>query len=364
MRDWKPQAKFTNRRIRIMKIDKERVRSILFITLSNLGDIILTIPVLEKLRHGFPEAYIDVITGAPGKDIFVSYPAVREVAVPKKPRSFGKRMLQIIELRRRRYDLVVDLKNSLVPYVIGARFHSRLFVSLMNGRDLPGSGRISPVRHKKEEHLSRLLGLGIDPLFDAGFFIPVTDEEKSRVTEMMDSGEGGKAVILNPGAKSHLKRWDAVKYAGLADRLVSELGCRVFVTGSDEDRETVQWVTSRMKRPVMDLCCRTSIGALLELMSRVDLVITNDSAPLHVASAAGVPTIAVFGPSDERKYGPLAERSIVVKPGVSCRPCGRARCARGRVNGCISGVGIDEVFQAARELLEGENRRQYGRDSH
>ena len=347
-----------------MMIDKEKVRSILFITLSNLGDIILTVPVLEELRRAFPGAYIDVITGAPGKDVFISCPAVREVTVPEKSRSLGKRIQQIIGLRRRRYDLAVDLKNSLIPYLIGAKFHSQLSISLMNGRCFPGSIRRSPVRHKKEEHLSKLRSLGIAPFSDAGFFIPVTDEEKKQVSEMMVSGKGKRTVILNPGAKSHLKRWDAAKYAGLADRLISELGCRVFVTGNEDDREVVRQVISRMESPVTDLCCRTSTGALSELMRRVDLVITNDSAPLHMASAVEVPTIAVFGPSDERKYGPLAEKSIVVKPRISCRPCGRARCAIGRVNGCISEVEIDEVFQAAGELLEGENSRQYGRDSH
>ena len=92
-------------------------------------------------------------------------------------------------------------------------------------------------------------------------------------------------------------------------------------------------------------------------MSHCDLVLTNDSAPLHVASAANTPTIAVFGPFDERRYGPLAEGSVVIKPDIPCRPCDKAHCAMGFDKGCISRIEVDEVFQAARRMLGKEVRK-------
>ncbi|MFH1552773.1 MAG: glycosyltransferase family 9 protein [Candidatus Omnitrophota bacterium] len=327
-----------------MKIQKEEIRSILFITLSNLGDIILTTPVLEKLCDEFPEARVDVITGAPGEEVFRHHGAVREVVVRGKRRGLKKRMRETLDLRRKKYDLVVDLKNSLIPYLVGARFHSRLFMFPVNKRG-------KNTGHKRAEHLSKLASLGIDPFLNIRFFIPVTDEDKSYVSGIMDSEAEGRAVVINPGAKSHLKRWDVVKYARLADRLTAELGCRVFLTGNEDDMEIVRQVTSRMTADFTDLCCKTSIGALSELMRRTDLVITNDSAPLHVASAADVPTIAIFGPSDEKEYGPLAKKSVVIKPEVPCRPCGRALCATGPDEGCISWVTVDEVFDAAKKIL-------------
>ncbi len=325
-----------------MNTDKNQIKTILFITLSNLGDIILTTPVLEKLHDEFPGARVDVVTGAPGRDIFTAHPAVREVIDAKSCRGALGRMRQVFEFRRRRYDLVVDLKKSLVPYLIGAKFRPRAFVRRM------------PALHKRDEHLSTLAGLVVDPFSDTRFFIPVMDDEKNYIGKVMAPEEGRKTVVINPGAKSHLKRWDEAKYAALSDRLVSELGCRVFMTGTEDDAEAVSRLIERVKEPVTDLCRKTSIGALAELMRRADLVITNDSAPLHVASAVNAPTVAIFGPSDERKYGPLADRSRVIKPDVPCRPCGRPLCAKGPEEGCISRVTVENVFRAAVDVLVGE----------
>lgn len=322
-----------------MKIDKGKIKSILFITLSNLGDIILTTPVLERLHDEFPAAKVDVITGAPGKVIFERHPAVREVIVQKRKRDVNERFRQMVGIRMKRYDLVVDLRNSLLPYLAGTKYHSALFSRSKGG-----------IRHKRDEHLLKLEALGIDPFRDNRFYMPVTAEEREHVEELIDP-DWKRAVIINPGAKSHLKRWDPVKYARLADKIVSELKCRVLVTGNEDDVEAVSQVMAHVTTPVRDLCEQTSLGALAELMKRSDLVITNDSAPLHVASAVNTATIAIFGPSDERRYGPLADRSRVIKPDVPCRPCGRALCNKGPAEGCISRITVEDVLNAAKQVL-------------
>ncbi|MGB3113824.1 MAG: glycosyltransferase family 9 protein, partial [Candidatus Omnitrophota bacterium] len=324
-----------------MKPDKNNVKSILFITLSNLGDILLTTPVLEKLCDEFPGASVDIITGSPGRDIFAAHPKVREVKVHKKRSSLADRLKNILEIRRKKYDMVVDLKNSLIPYLSGARFRTGIF-DLSNRR-----------RHKSKEHLAKLAGLGIEPFSRIRFFLPVLDEDRRFADQVLSSGRKKKTVTLNPGAKSHLKRWDSGKFAALADRLVSELDCDVLVCGNEDDRETVRKVVSSVKSKVQDLCCRTTLGSLFEIMRRCDLVITNDSAPLHMASMANVATVAIFGPSDEERYGPLSEKSKVIKPLLSCRPCGKALCSIGPDEGCISRITVEEVFKAAKELLGG-----------
>ncbi len=330
-----------------MKTDKTKVQKILFITLSNLGDIILTTPVLVKLHEEFPQASIDVVTGSAGEEIFISHPAVKEVIADKRSRSLAARVRQVLELRRREYDLAVDLKNSLIPYLVGAKFYSRL------------TFRQDPSRHKRDEHLVKLAGLKVGSflsrssyLSGAQFFIPVLPHDKNYIEALMNAkDQGKKAVIINAGAKSPLKRWDADKYARLADRLIRELGCRIFLTGTADDLETVKAVTYAMKESAADLCGKTSVGALAELMKRCDLVVTNDSAPLHVASAVNAPTIAIFGPFNEKKYGPLADKSVTIKPEIPCRPCDRPRCRKKFTKGCISFVKVEEVFQAAKKML-------------
>jgi len=323
-------------------VKRADIRKILFITLSNLGDIILTTPVLERLVSEYPGARIDVITGAPGIDIFSKHPAVAGVSVHSRKMSLADRLKQVAGLRKEHYDVVVDLKNSLLPYAVGAKKRTSLF-----------SGKRSPDVHKRDEHLLKLADLGIkDPLERPRFFLPVSPEDGSYVEDLLGR-EWTRIVIVNAGAKSHLKRWDPGKFAALSDLLVSELKCRIVLTGADEDAEVTGKVASSVTTPIKDLCSKTTLGGLAALMARADLVITNDSAPLHVASAMNTPTLAIFGPTDEKKYGPLAERHKVVKPATPCRPCEKALCDKGRDEGCISDIGVDTVYAMAKQMLAG-----------
>lgn len=321
------------------KPDKQKVKTILFLTLSNLGDIILTTPVLEKLHEEFPQAKIDVITGSPGESIFKAHPAVRDVLLRKRRQNLLERTRELFDFRKKKYDMVVDLKNTLIPYLAGAKYHT-------------GLSLFRTLCHKKDEHLAKLKAFGIDSFSGSRFFLPVKEEEKRQIDELLERvSVTGKMVVINPGAKSHLKRWEARKYAELSDRLVSELGCKVFVTGSENDLEVAEEFKSLVKNPAIDLCAKTSLGALAELMKRADLVITNDSAPLHAASAVNAPVVAVFGPSNDKKYGPLSDKNIVVKPEKECRPCEKALCSRGPAAGCIVDIDVEDVYSAAKELL-------------
>ncbi|MBD3379909.1 MAG: hypothetical protein GF408_05545 [Candidatus Omnitrophica bacterium] len=322
-----------------------KINTILFISLSNLGDIILTTPVIEKLRDLYPEAKIDVVTGAPGKKIFVLHPSVRDVHVLQDHRALGRRIRKLVCFHRMKYDLVVDLKGSLLPYLAGAGMSVGGFFD--KGPVVP-----KPDLHKRSEHLSVLGKLTDTPYSFPRFFMPVTRLEKKEA-QMILSGAGDvRKVLINPGAKSRLKRWPADLYARLCDELVRNQGCAVIVAGADEDRKTVDDMRGNCTEGFTDLCGKISVGCLAELMKGSDLVVTNDSAPLHIASAVDAPTVAIFGPTDERKYGPLSRKSRVVRPGVLCRPCNRSLCTDGTDKGCLPGLRVEEVLVACREILE------------
>jgi ADP-heptose:LPS heptosyltransferase len=310
------------------------------ISLSNLGDIILTTPVFQALSAAFPEAEIDVVTGPAGSAIFRGHPSLRDIILTNRHRSLPGRMALVKELRKKRYDMAVDLKNTLMPFVVGARYKSTGFLLKRDRKR---------VLHKKDEHLLKLHSWGIDEI-GGDFYIPVTKED-IKTAEVLLAGSAGKIAVVCPGAKSHLKRWGYKDFAGLCDRLAGELECSILIAGNADDRDTVDRFLSFVKVPVKDICGKTTIGTLAEIMRRASLVVTNDSAPLHVASAVNAPTLAIFGPSDERKYGPLSRLSKVVKPNVSCRPCERALCSTGPAEGCIINITVDEVFGAAKELL-------------
>jgi len=329
------------------RINKENVKSILLISLSNLGDIILTTPVLDKLCNEFSGAEIDVVTSVVGKEVFASHNRVAKVIVYKKRQNLRDRIRFIKDLRIAKYDLVIDLKNSFLPYLIGSKYRSSLISSTIFSLK-----NIKKSLHKKDEHLSKIIPFVKDSFKDSHFFVPIREKDKEFIHKILESVSHEHIVIISPGAKSHLKRWDAKKYALLSDRLVSELGCKVFVVGNDDDLEVVDKFLLSAKEPVTDLCGKTSIGALSLLMKRAALVITNDSAPLHIASSVNAHVIAIFGPTDEKKYGPLSKLNRVIKPIAQCRPCEEALCKIGPDEGCIQRITVEEVFEKAKEFFQ------------
>ncbi len=136
----------------------------------------------------------------------------------------------------------------------------------------------------------------------------------------------------------------------MADRLIDALGVEVVLTGEPDEASIIQEITTAMRHRAHSAIGCTTIRQLAALMQRASLVLTNDSASLHLAGAVGVPVLALFGPTDPRKYGPTGARDRVIQRRLFCVPCEQAQC---RFNHeCMRFIPADEVFEAARAMLE------------
>jgi ADP-heptose:LPS heptosyltransferase len=327
-------------------IVKSRVKRILFITLSNLGDIILTLPVLDVLSKTFPEAEIDVMSGPQGADLFHPHKDVSNFIRYDKKISFVKKYGLFRELRKKRYDLVVDVRNTVLPFVLGARYRTRAI------RHAAGD-----VPHKRDVHLSRLKEMGINSA-GAQFHIPVTDHDRRHVDGLLRPVKGQPFIVVSPGAKSHVKRWPLKHYSRLCDMLAADPGLAVILIGDGNDAAVVRRVLFHMNTRPVDLTGKTNVRELAYLIGKSSLLITNDSAPLHIGSATGVPTLAFFGPTDPGKYGPLIrDKSSVLKTRLPCSPCEVAQCANIRHRyACLRDISAEEAVREARRLLTLGNR--------
>jgi len=162
-------------------------------------------------------------------------------------------------------------------------------------------------------------------------------------------------IIVNAGAKSHVKRWPFERFANLCDRIIRELKADVYLIGTDNgmdnadnDRVVIDKVIGAMEEDSVDLVGKTTIGELFHIVRNAECIITNDSAPLHLASALNVPTIALFGPTDERKYGPLSKKSKVIRRNIACSPCEQAQCEHNYE--CLRGIDVDEVLKEVKNI--------------
>lgn len=310
---------------------------ILIISLSNLGDALLTWPTLSALWAAYPDGEFHILASSRTRALFAGDSRFRRVWAWEKSEPVWKQAASIARLAGERYPLVVDFRNSLIPLFLAARRRTPVFRK-----------RAPAGEHRAQTHLRLLSSLGIAPAPQTAR-LPFGPEEERKTNVWIQNGR--PVVLLAPGARSHLKRWKADGFAWVADRLILKQGVQVILVGEEAERPISDEVKRAMKQPLTDLTGRTTLRELAALLAKARLLITNDSASLHAAEMMGVPSVAIFGPTDEKKYGPRNPRSAVIRRTLVCAPCERALCPYGHE--CMAWVTPDEVYSAAAKILEG-----------
>ncbi len=158
-------------------------------------------------------------------------------------------------------------------------------------------------------------------------------------------------IGIHPGATGGAaKRWIPEHYAEVADRLASAHRGRVVLLGGPGELNLTREIRSRIQAPVIDLAAKTSLVELMGALAALSVLVTNDSGPMHLAAALGTPTVAIFGPTDERETAPMGRNSRVLRRHVDCSPCLLKDCPTD--HRCMTEVGVEEVLAAATPLLE------------
>ena len=307
---------------------------ILVIEMSNLGDAILTYPALSALWEKYPGAEMQVLASPRNRALFEGDPRVRRVWLLDRHSSVWGQAALVFRLFRQRFNLVVDFRNSLIPLFLFARGRTPLF------------RRTADPEHRATRHLSLVTGLGIPP---PSRVQPLSygPEDEQEVRRWLNPAH--PVVLIAPGSRSHLKRWSAEGFAEVADRLATEREAQILLVGDAEERPITKHVRGIMRSQAADYAGHTTLRQLAALLSKASLVITNDSAMLHAAGVMGVPTVAIFGPTDERKYGPRGPRTAVVRRSLVCSPCEKALCPY--QHECMTLVSPNEVYSAAVRVL-------------
>jgi heptosyltransferase-2 len=311
-----------------MKFQKNKIHKILVVTLSNLGDVILTLPVFQSLVSRFPNAKLHVIVGAGGREVFEGDPRIARVTLYDKKMPLGDKIRFLSALRAERYDLIVDLRYSLIGLLGGARFHNAYF-----------SFSKKP-RHQALKHLWALKGIA-----------PASQEPFLKIGKETPLLEA-PYVVAAVGSKSDIKKWPASSYAGLLDCLASEQKCQIVLIGDKHDALDTAQVKRLMKSAVIDLCGQTDFRKLCGVIQGARVLVTNDSAPLHIADALRVPTLAIFGPTDPRRYGPrLVPSAAMAHREIFCGPCEKAQCRY--AHECMKELSVEQVYQKVCRILNG-----------
>jgi lipopolysaccharide heptosyltransferase II len=345
-------------------------RSILVIKPCCLGDLIMTTPLLEVIRHNYPEARITYVAGSWSKVIAEHQPTVDQVIDCGKVGIAGRyRLSEYLalarQLRQHHFDLAFVLDRSpmltLLPWLAGV---PRSVGPDSQGRGFALTDRVpvstSPtqLQHQADIYLdlARALGLTID--HPHMHFVPTSEEQQavrhsSHLQIAVFPGGGS-----NPGMDLTAKRWPLERYRQLVSKLVHELDADVLLIGGPDDTALTQALQEGLdvsEDKVIDLAGTLNFGQLAAQLAACSLFIGNDSSPMHLAAAVGIPVIAIFGPTSPQEYGPYPlddPRHIAIWHHPTGQPCfflGKMRTCTNCT--CMQSVSVDEVWNAAQRLI-------------
>lgn len=347
---------------------KEEVKEILVVRTAYIGDVIMTLPMLKPLKELYPGSRITFLTANAAKDLFKDSPYVDEVIAYdafwfyKKSEAFGDFLKR---LRNRRFDLVIEARGDirdilLIAYLCRAR-HRVSYKVAGGGFLLTGIVPYEKIKHRVDYHLDIVRYLG-GRLSNLDWGINITEDDGHKADTLLSKGASkGLFIGIHPVGRKGLKCWVPERYATLARGLVMECGAEVFFTGSSSEEELINSIIKGSGETVYNLAGKTDLRTLAALITRFDLFITNDSAPLHIASAMGTPTVAIFGPSKSKETGPYGNIHRVVEKDFPCRhTCDEDVCKHVPFKECMEAITVEDVLNAAREVLDECRRVKHG----
>lgn len=349
----------------LLPVTIQEPRKILVRAPNWVGDIVMSLPALKGLCEKFPGAELSVLVHSHLAGLYEGVPGVnRVIGYDKKGRHGGASGLFRLagELRQENFDLAVLWQNAFEAALIVrlAGIPQRLGYS----RDARGWLLTHPVpvahppaipAHESYYYLELLRRAG---LLDE---LPAVDRvnlspDPARVQEMQsrlaESGARDRAlrVVLAPGAAyGSAKCWLPERFAEVADRLVETRDAAILLCGTPAEARLGEEIARRMKSPPISFIGKTTLPEFFALLSCANFFIGNDSGAMHLAAAAGLPQVIIFGPTDENGTAPLHPRARLVRQPTGCSPCFLRHCPID--HRCMTRVTVEEVWRTVEAAL-------------
>jgi len=274
-------------------------RRMLFITLSNIGDLVMTTPLLEALHLSYPDYLIDVVADSRSSELLRACPYLGDIIHRNKRDGVGGTVNLIARLRERHYEIAVDLRTAFLTLLIRCG---------QRGQKRRGTSRGT---HAVEHHFTALA-----PILGPDVTIPparlwLDDASRANAAALLGGATDAATLVVAPGANWPGKIWPIDRYARLIDDLGADFS-RVLVVGSGDDTALGEYLAQHCAIPVLNLAGTTGLLDAAACMNGAGMFIGNDSGLGHIAAALGIPTLTVFGPGRPARYKPWGERAAVV----------------------------------------------------
>ncbi len=344
-------------------MDNRRLKKVLIIKPSSLGDIIHALPVANALKDAVPGINIDWAVFKAYEPVLAGHPAISNIiAFDRNKGGFGEISRFAMALRAGEYDAVIDLQGLLRSGLMTLFCRAGRKIGFRNAREGAGFFYNEKIRvtdtemHAVDRYLLAIGAFGIAPPRTPQFDIatgPADLAEAGRILKNAGIDEGEEFAVIAPSARWITKRWEAEKFSRLALELKERMGLKYIFIGSADEAGVMSGLEDLAGRESFAFG-KTSLKGLAALLGRARLIITNDSGPMHIAAAMGTKVLAIFGPTIPGRTGPYGRGHRVITSGAACSPCLKRECPEKNNMMCMKDITVENVFRAAEEMLEGE----------
>lgn len=352
-------------------LDPAAIRDVLVLRLDRIGDVLMTLPALADLRRALPAARIRLAVGRWSEEVAAMAP-VDEVMVWSAPWAgrAGEGATSLLSLGRQARtlaasppDVALDLQGDVRAALLMRLTSARARVGYAN---TGGRRWLTHVVALDEtvswvEQNRRAVEVVAGPRRETGKAHVSVDAEAARALLEREGLTGRPLVAIHPSGGRAIKQWPVARWREVARRLQEELGATVAVTGGAGDAALARALGEGLPRPVIDLAGRLSVAETMAVIGALDLFLSPDTGPMHMACAMGTPSVAVFGPSADERYSsadlsPQPALHVVVRRELWCAPCNLIRrppgeCVADVTPECLRIVTVDDVYSAAAALL-------------
>ena len=345
---------------------------VLLIQTAFIGDVILTTPMIRAFKRFFPGTKLTVMVKPQAVSLLKDNPDIDEILVLDKGKKGKHRGVTGIfkmgeEIRAKKFDVLLAVHQShrtgFLSYLSG--------IPERHGYETAGFAKFAYTHlHKRDmqqPEIIRLLAFLEDSLAKGAseeskdLLLYENDASKKEATNLLESLSIKKPFLVAPSSVWPTKRWTPWGFAKLCRLIIDEYKTEILLVGAREDREIAQEVLGFVKillperyhSKIEDVCGKTSLMGLYSLMKRSSLLVSNDSAPVHIACAAKIPVVSIFGPTTTSLgFAPLTVNSTVAQIDLPCRPCGlhgSRKCPLGHFR-CMKELDEHMVFHKVKEV--------------
>ncbi|MBU1862131.1 MAG: lipopolysaccharide heptosyltransferase II [Candidatus Omnitrophica bacterium] len=342
-------------------IHLKSIHKILVTRTDRIGDVILSTPICKVLKEVFPKASISMLVLPATYEIIEGNPYVENIIIYDKRgkhKCFWKTVQFALHLRKEKIDIAIHLHPTNrvhmisffagIPIRIGYKKKCH-FLLTHSIEEKKAAG----AKHEAEYNFDLVKLLGIEPPREIKplFFIDQKDEKALDIVLNTLPVALSSFVVLFPGASCRSKMWPPERFAQLADILNKKYKKQIVIVGSENDKKTVEEVMHYMKETAVNLTGKVSLKMLGVLFKRSNLLISNDSGPVHIAASLNVPVISLFGRSDRglspTRWRPLGPRSLFMHKDVGCASCSAHNCKKGFL--CLRAISVDDVLSVIKK---------------